>query len=270
MQKDPSQVSSGNITPTIIGQPKDTKEVKILAGLVLGLAGLIAAAWYYGLVNDQVKVSTATGQVEHANVSDVFKRAGVLNQAEASTTHSAPVTAQAASLPEIIHADVYFEVGRKGLTDEAKGALSAHADLLKQHEDYGVLIQGYTDQQGSARYNMALGMKRAETVQAELLNAGILANRIKAVSLGEEGVLCVDNSDVCRHMNRRVHLEIRKIGQEHMAAPAVAATTAVDLSDPAGPVLDPSKGEEAGSITESLPPSSSESAATPADPAAGS
>lgn len=38
------------------------------------------------------------------------------------------------------------------------------------------------------------------------------------VSLGKEGVLCIDNSDVCRHMNRRIHLEMRKIGQEHMAS----------------------------------------------------
>ena len=40
--------------------------------------------------------------------------------------------------------------------------------------------------------------------------------------LGEDGVLCVDNSDICRHVNRRVHLEIRKFGQTHMAIPTAA------------------------------------------------
>jgi peptidoglycan-associated lipoprotein len=34
----------------------------------------------------------------------------------------------------------------------------------------------------------------------------------------------VDSSDACRHMNRRVHLEVRKIGQEHMTLPPVPAT----------------------------------------------
>lgn len=266
MQKGPSQVSSGNITPKVMGPQKDTKEVMILGGLVLFLAALIAAAWYYGQLNEQMGGKYSSEKVEAANVSDFLKKTGTLNQAEASTTNSTPVTAPAAALPDIIHSDVYFEVGRKGLTDEAKGALAAQAVMLKQLEDYGVLIQGFTDQQGSAGYNMKLGLKRAETVKAELLNAGIAEHRIKAVSLGEEGVLCVDSSDICRHMNRRVHLEIRKIGQEHMAVPPVATTTAVDPSE----ADSSSKTEDTGSITESLPPSSSDSAAGTPEPASGS
>jgi peptidoglycan-associated lipoprotein len=262
MQKGPSQVSSGNIPPTVMGAQKDTKEVMILGGLVLFLAGLIAAAWYYGQLSEPVAMKYSPEKVESANVWT-----GALSQAEASTTNSTPVTAPAASLPDIIHSDVYFEVGRKGLTDEAKGALSAQAVILKQLEDYGVLVQGYTDQQGSASYNMKLGLKRAETVKAELVNAGIAEHRIKAMSLGEEGVLCVDASDVCRHMNRRVHLEIRKIGQEHMAVPAIAPTTAIDPST-AG--IDSSiTTEDTGSTTDSLPPASNSADSSP-DPALGS
>ena len=32
----------------------------------------------------------------------------------------------------------------------------------------------------------------------------------------------LDSSDVCRNMNRRVHIEIRKIGKDHMMLPTVA------------------------------------------------
>jgi peptidoglycan-associated lipoprotein len=162
--------------------------------------------------------------------------------------------------PDIIHADVYFEVGRKGLTDEGKTQLAAQADILKQHEDYGVLIQGYTDQQGSANYNKLLGMKRAETVKAELLNAGVAERQMKVVSLGEEGVLCVDSSDVCRHMNRRVHLEVRKVGQEHMVLPS-APTTPPD--SPETTIDSSSTMVEDGTTGESLPPSWSEPALIP-------
>jgi peptidoglycan-associated lipoprotein len=113
-------------------------------------------------------------------------------------------------------------VSRKGLTDEAKSILAAQAEILKKNADWGLLVQGYTDQQGSASYNKKLGLRRADTVKAELMSAGVAENQIKIVSLGEEGVLCIDKSDVCRNINRRVHLEMRKIGQEHMIAPAVA------------------------------------------------
>jgi peptidoglycan-associated lipoprotein len=228
------------------------KEVMILGGLVLFLGALIAAVWFYGQVGDPVKVTASTEQIDNANVSEMLKKASTLNQAEASTSHTPPVTAPAMSMPDILHSDILFEVGRKGLTDEGTAQLAAHADMLKHHEEYGVLIQGYTDQQGSAGYNKQLGLKRAETVKAGLVNAGIDEHRIKVVSLGEAGVLCVDASEVCRRINRRVHLEIRKIGREHMAAPTVAPTTA---TDPSGASIESSiTTEETGSSTETVGP----------------
>lgn len=251
MPQGASQVSSGTIAPTIKGLERDTKEVIVLGAVVLFLGGLLAAAWFYSQTSDQVKVAPVTDRIEHATVPDLLKNATTMNQAQASTTYPSQVTSLARSIPDIIHADVYFEVGRKGLTDEGKTQLAAQTDMLKQHEDYGVLIQGYTDQQGSSSYNMQLGMKRAETVKAELVNAGIAEYRIKTVSLGEEGVLCVDTSDVCRHMNRRVHLEVRKIGQEHMVLPSAPVTS----SDPSEPNIDPSfTMSEDGSTVDDLPP----------------
>lgn len=264
MQQDSPQIS-GNIART--GSQRDTKEVIVLAGAVLFLGGLLAAGWFYSQVSDQGKVTSTTVNMGTANVSDLFKSTSVIGQAEASTTHPTPVTTSGPSIPDIIHADIYFEVGRKGLTDEGKTQLASQTDMLKQHQDYGVLIQGYTDQQGSASYNKQLGMKRAETVKAELVNAGIAEHRIKAVSLGEEGVLCVDTSDACRHMNRRVHLEVRKIGQEHMMLPPAPRTTSEFSDSP----LDPSStvGIEDDSTTGSIPPSPSVPATT-FEPASGS
>jgi peptidoglycan-associated lipoprotein len=268
MQKGPSQISSGNISPAVMGPQKDTKDIVILSSLVLLLAGLSAVAWIYTEMNDPKALTAPTDKVESAKVSDILKKASGLPQAEASissSSSSTPVTAPVASVADIIHSDIYFEVGRKGLTDEAKAQLAAQADLLKQNQDYAVLIQGYTDQQGSATYNKKLGMKRAETVKQELLNGGVAEQQMKVVSLGEDGVLCIDNSDICRHLNRRVHLDIRKIGQEHMVIPAVTNTTAID---PADSTIEKQASGQADSSTGS--PSSPDSAVTTFDPASGS
>jgi peptidoglycan-associated lipoprotein len=223
----------------------------VLAGVVLFLGGLLAAAWLYSQTGDQVQTSPTTEKVENVSVPGLLMKSSILTQTGAPSTHSTQVTTPALSIPEIIHADVYFEVGRKGLTAEGKAQLAAQSDMLNQHEEYGVLIQGYTDQQGSASYNMQLGLKRAETVKAELVNAGIAEHRIKTVSLGEEGALCVDTSDTCRQMNRRVHLEVRKIGQEHMVLPVIPVTiTESDL-----PTESSSTTSEGGTTETNLPPS---------------
>ena len=261
-----TQISSGNIAPKVEGPPRDTKEVMVLGGVVLFLAGLLAAVWLYSQTGDQTKANLATERLEKAYVPILLNQATGESQANPTMSHPNHVAIPVVSIPDIIHADIYFEVGRKGLTDEGKAQLAAQADMLKQHEDYGVLIQGYTDQQGSANYNKQLGLKRAETVKAELLSVGIAEHRIQTVSLGEEGVLCIDTSDTCRQMNRRVHLEVRKIGQEHMMLPPAAIMSSESSDSP----IDPSSTMgDGGSTIEGVPPSSSDPTTT-LEPASGS
>lgn len=271
MQKGPSQVTSGNIAPTISGPRKD-KDVFVVSGLVISLAAIIGAFWYYSSTDQMT--TTSPDRLTESQVSEVLKStsqpAATPVSLPMNKIQEAPVST---AKPGIIHADIYFEVGRKGLTDEAKKLLQEQAVLLKNDGNLGVLVQGYTDAQGSASYNMKLGLKRAGSVKAELMNAGVAEHQIKVVSLGKDGVLCIDNSDVCRQMNRRVHLEIRTIGQEHMVAPVVATTPAVDATQAA---IDPSQqADDSNSLIDSLIPSANASqaedpTATPLEPASGS
>ena len=231
-----SSVSSGNISPAIVGPNKDSKEVYVIGGLVLSLAIAVGAFWFY---SQDLMVSWANGsngQLTDSQVSTLLKNQGATSPLSEPLTKTVATKASAAT-GDVVHTDIYFEVGRKGLTDEAKSILAAQAEILKKDVDLGLLVQGYTDQQGSAGYNKKLGLMRGETVKAELMSAGVAEHQITVVSLGKEGVLCIDDSDVCRHMNRRVHLEMRKIGQEHMAS--------IDASI---------KAEETGFPTENLLP----------------
>ena len=262
MQNPSSSVSSDNISPTIVGSDKGTKEVYVIGGVVLGLALAIGAFWYYSGQDQSFALKTPAEPLTHAQVTNVLKT---------STTppvepimHNQTVPA-ASHTSDSIHTDIYFEVGRKGLTDDAKAILATQADLAKNDPDLGILVQGYTDRQGSAAYNMKLGIKRAETVKTELLSAGVAEHQIKVVSLGEEGALCLDNSDVCRNMNRRVHLEIRKIGQEHMILPTVA--TEPKTSEPIQSADSPNANIEApSSLADTLLPSLVDPSATDPSP----
>ena len=42
-----SPVSSGNISPAIVGPSKDTKEVYLIGGLVMAVAIVTGGFWYY-------------------------------------------------------------------------------------------------------------------------------------------------------------------------------------------------------------------------------
>jgi peptidoglycan-associated lipoprotein len=271
MQKGPSQVSSGAIAPTVIGPHKDMKEVYILSGLVLVLAGAIGAFWYYSGQDQSIASKTSSETLNGAQVTNVLKTSTTPSVEPVANSQSAPARI---STSDSIHTDIYFEVGRKGLTDDAKAILTTQADLAKNDPDLGILVQGYTDQQGSTSYNKKLGLMRAEKVKEYLAGLGVSDHAIKVVSLGEEGVLCLDTSDVCRNMNRRVHLEIRKIGKDHMILPTVA--TEPTATDPMQAVADQNGNtEDQGSPGDNPLPSLADPSATDpsqltTDPASGS
>jgi len=268
MQKGPSQVTSGAIAPALSYQKKD-KDVLVVSGLVVSLAAVIGAIWYYSSTEQTVAPSD---RLYGAEVSEALKTTQPVATPVSISSAQIAESALAPAAAGVLHTDLYFEVGRKGLTDEARTLLQSQASLLKQDANLGVLVQGYTDLQGSAAFNMKLGMKRAETVKSELINAGVSEHQIKTVSLGKDGALCIDSSDVCRHMNRRVHLEIRPIGQEHMRPPVVATTPVLEPTQAAG---DPAQSVEAGdSLIDSLVPSADasqgENGAPAVEPASGS
>ncbi len=251
MQNPSSSVSSGTISPAIVGTDKGTKEVYVIGGVVLGLAIVVGTFWYYS-GQGQSYVSKAPAEtLTNTQVTNVLKTSTTSPIEPIAHNQIAPASSYKS---DSIHTDIYFEVGRKGLTDDAKAILATQADLAKNDPDLGILVQGYTDQQGSVSYNMKLGMKRAETVKAELISAGVAEHQIKVVSLGKEGALCLDNSDVCRNMNRRVHLEIRKIGQEHMILPTIA--TEPKTSEPIQSTNDQGTStDDHGSLGDTLLPS---------------
>ncbi|HSQ92190.1 MAG TPA: OmpA family protein [Nitrospiraceae bacterium] len=262
MQKPSSPVSSGNISPAIVGPGKDTKEVYVIGLGILGLAIVIGAFWYFSGQGQSYATKAPAETLTNAQVANVLKTS--TTPPVEPIVHNQTVPA-ASYKSDSIHTDIYFEVGRKGLTDDAKAILATQADLAKNDPDLGILIQGYTDQQGSVSYNHKLGLMRAEKVKEFLVGLGVPDHVIKVVSLGKDGALCLDNSDVCRNMNRRVHLEIRTIGKDHMILPTVAAEP--KTSEP----IQSADGQNAntdghGSLADNLLPSFADPSATDPSP----
>jgi peptidoglycan-associated lipoprotein len=255
MQKTPAAtVSAGPVTPMIVGPDKDRKDVYILSGLVFFLAIVLAAFWYYSQADEAAHSIHSAEAFNSTDVSSGFKTS---TDRSPVAVPPAQTTLRATGSMDILHDDIQFEIGRKGLSDDGKAALQRHADFLKHEPDWGILLQGYTDQQGSMSFNKILGQKRAETVKQHLIALGVPESSIRTVSLGEEGALCIDHSDICRRINRRVHLEMRKVGQEHLLVPTVAVELATELegtgpmsetfqlspADLEGTILEPTAGD---------------------------
>ena len=129
--------------------------------------------------------------------------------------------------PEVVHADVYFDFRSTRLRADAVSLLQKQAGLVKSGETWAVLVQGHADTNGPAEYNRQLARRRAETVKQFLIELGMPETSIKVVTLGQDAAVCDNPGRECQQLNRRVHLEMRKLAR----AAAVLEPLSVQLAE---------------------------------------
>jgi peptidoglycan-associated lipoprotein len=98
---------------------------------------------------------------------------------------------------------VFFESDSSELTPQARDTLDKQAQWLNQYNRYAFTIEGHADERGTREYNIALGARRAQTVQAYLASRGVMAQRTHTISYGKERPVAVCNDISCWSQNRR-------------------------------------------------------------------
>jgi peptidoglycan-associated lipoprotein len=222
---------NGRMGPGFTG-PKDgkvppitTQELGLIVGIVIAVGFLILGYWFYGQREGTGKTSFQVGIGTHekpAVKSPTPVSSGPLTTpAVAAATPTSPERTPAAMKPKPVHADIYFDFDRSRLRADAVSILQEQAQLLKKDSGWVVMVQGHSDQNGPAEYNKVLAKRRAETVKEFLVQLGVPESSIKVLGLGQEGMICDDDSQECRKLNRRVHLEMTKLETPPTPLPGV-------------------------------------------------
>jgi outer membrane protein OmpA-like peptidoglycan-associated protein len=111
----------------------------------------------------------------------------------------------------IVFEDVYFDFDRFSLTDAAQRILAQAVDALRADPTLRVRIEGHTCNIGTAEYNLALGDRRARSVQQYLVSNGIGADRLTTVSFGEEQPKYDNSREETRRLNRRAAMTVQLV-----------------------------------------------------------
>jgi outer membrane protein OmpA-like peptidoglycan-associated protein len=102
--------------------------------------------------------------------------------------------------------DVLFETAKSELQPNATRNISRLAEFLQAHPETDIQIEGHTDSVGSSSYNYGLAQRRADSVKAALMSAGIAADRIVTRSHGPDMPTASNDNAAGRQMNRRVEI----------------------------------------------------------------
>lgn len=101
---------------------------------------------------------------------------------------------------------IYFEFDSSRIQSKFQEALRAHADYLAEHPNVRLRLEGHTDERGTREYNVALGERRAESVEKALTLSGAGSDQISTLSFGEERPAELGSSEAAYQKNRRVEL----------------------------------------------------------------
>ncbi len=95
--------------------------------------------------------------------------------------------------------DVYFASGRYDVPDDARPGLRVVAEWLRQHPETRIMIEGHSDDRGTARYNLALSEKRAGAIKDYLVKLGASENSLDVKGYGDGKPLCNEAKAGKRH-----------------------------------------------------------------------
>ena len=174
----------------------------------------------------QQQASAAQSQAELAArqaAQSQAQAAAMQNQAALSRSQAEAAEARAAELQRkladleatrvdrgrvVTLGDVLFEFNRAEVKPTAQARLAKLADFLKQFPERRVLIEGHTDNIGSAGYNEQLSARRAESIRTQLALLGVGGERLQAVGYGKDFPVAANDTDTNRAINRRVEVYI--------------------------------------------------------------
>ena len=252
--------------PTV-GQT-DTKEILLLgAGLLTLALGLGGVLMYSEDTPPPTRASKATEEVSTFQMTKAFARPSSPSPT-LITSEPRPALAIEPSLhlvstpfthPQPEDTNVYFAFNQWTLSDEAKDLIKTQVQGRPEGWTGLLRIEGHTDAQGSATYNQALGLRRAEAVKTYLVSLGIPETTIQVQSLGKDGAVCQETTPDCLELNRRAHVAFLPQSMDQEEATLLSRTpddlnlSTQEYSSPLMVQQDTEESEEAIPAQEDLP-----------------
>lgn len=102
--------------------------------------------------------------------------------------------------------NILFDFNKSVIKPTAYPELNSVAMILAENPEMNIILQGFTDSIGTAKYNMGLSLQRAKAVMNYLIHKDINGNRILCEGFGFNNPIAPNDTDEGRALNRRVQI----------------------------------------------------------------
>ncbi|HEX4571281.1 MAG TPA: OmpA family protein, partial [Dongiaceae bacterium] len=101
---------------------------------------------------------------------------------------------------------VYFDFDKSVINAAGQQVINQVLADAKMHPPSSISVTGHTDTVGTAEYNMALGLRRADAVRTALIAGGVPADKITVASRGFTDLAVPTGPNVREAKNRRAEI----------------------------------------------------------------
>ena len=109
--------------------------------------------------------------------------------------------------------DIAFAPNQASLRPEARASLGKLVAFVNQDRAKPIRIEGHSDSRGNVNANQLLSQRRADAVRDALVAAGIAANRITSIGLGDGHPVASNDTEEGRAKNRRVDVILEDVSR---------------------------------------------------------
>jgi peptidoglycan-associated lipoprotein len=102
-----------------------------------------------------------------------------------------------------------FAYDSSQILEKYNAAIEAHTRYLIKNPNAKVSLEGHTDERGSREYNLALGERRAQSLQRRLSLLGVPESQVSVITYGEERPIELMHNEAAYAINRRVEIVYR-------------------------------------------------------------
>ncbi len=120
-----------------------------------------------------------------------------------TTTISGPTPGSQEDLVVNVGDRIFFDYDKSDLSPEARATVEALAAWMSNFPATTIGIEGHCDERGTREYNLALGERRASSVQDYLVTLGVAPNRLSTISYGKERPAVLGSNEESWAQNRR-------------------------------------------------------------------
>ncbi len=153
---------------------------------------------------DPAKTDTDGGGV--ADGSEVVRKTNPLDSRDDSPGN-APLVLESGK--RLVLVGVNFVSGSAKLLKNSEKTLERAYNALVANPSVKLDIVGHTDSQGSAEMNLALSVRRAQSVKAWLVKKGIAVSRLRATGRGMDEPIDSNTTAEGRANNRRIEFRVK-------------------------------------------------------------